>query len=181
MTSTDPLLQEMLDEHQLRRLVHRYCRAVDRGDVAELRGLYHHDAEDAHGGFSSGPVTDFIDQLVASRPYLRSMQHHVTTANFAIEGETAEGEIYTIATHTFMAGDRDVDLVVGGRYLDRYEKRDGVWKILERAIVTDSAQLNDPSTVTFRHPITRDTPTGSMGTDDPSYGFFALLRPAQPG
>ncbi len=181
MTSTDPLLQEVLDEHQLRKLVHRYCRAVDRGDVAELRSLYHHDAEDAHGSFSSGSASDFIDQLVAARPYLRSMQHHVTTANFAIEGEMAEGEVYTIATHTFIAGDRDVDLIVGGRYLDRYEKRDGAWKIIERAIVTDTAQVNDPSTVDLRHPVTRDTPAGSMGSDDPSYGFFALLRPAHPG
>jgi hypothetical protein len=51
------------------------------------------------------------------------MQHNITTVNFAIDGNIAEGEIYTIATHTFNAGDRDVDVVVGGRYLDKYEKR----------------------------------------------------------
>jgi hypothetical protein len=44
-----PQLQEMLDEFQLRKLVHRYCRAVDRGDDAQLRSLYHHDAQDHHG------------------------------------------------------------------------------------------------------------------------------------
>lgn len=179
MASTDPLLQEMLDEHQLRKLVHRYCRAVDRGDVAELRSLYHHDAEDAHGAFSSGSAADFIDQMMAARPHLRSMQHHVTTANFAVDGEKAEGEVYTIATHTFAARDRDVDLIVGGRYLDRYDKRDGTWRIIERAIVTDWAQVSDPSAVDLSHPITRDTPKGSMDTDDPSYAFFTLLRPAQ--
>lgn len=159
MTSpVDPLLQEMLDEYQLRTLVHAYCRAVDRGQLESLRNLYHLDAEDSHGAFSEGSADDFIGQLAAARPYLRSMQHHVTTVNFAIDGEVAEGEIYTIATHTLIAGDRDVDVVVGGRYLDKYEKRDGSWKFTERATVTDWARVDDPSTARFDHPITVDTP-----------------------
>jgi ketosteroid isomerase-like protein len=172
---TDAQMQEIVDEYQLRQLVHAYCRAVDRGDIDELRRLYHHDASDSHGGFSSGSASDFIDQIAAARPYLRSMQHHVTTTNFAIDGTTAEGEIYTIATHTVIADGRDVDIIVGGRYLDRYEKRDGTWKIAERAIVTDSAHVNDPSTRNLSHPITRGTPVGSPGEDDPSKAFFRLL------
>jgi ketosteroid isomerase-like protein len=168
-------LQEMLDEYQLRKLVHGYCRAVDRGDLAQLRGLYHDDAEDDHGAFSTGSVDEFLGQLAAARPYLRSMQHHVTTTNFAISGGTAEGEIYSIAHHTFAAGDRDVDVVVGGRYLDKYEKRDGTWKFLARAIATDWAHVNDPSAMDLTHPITRDTPQGRPDANDPSYQFFSLL------
>jgi hypothetical protein len=103
------------------------------------------------------------------------MQHNITTVNFAIDGNTAEGEIYTIATHTFSAGDHDVDVIVGGRYLDKYEKRDDTWKIIERTIVTDWAHVNDPSSVDLSHPVTRGTLTGSPGADDPSYQFFSLL------
>src|SRR4029079_3481725 len=89
VSAMDPALQEMLDEHALRKLVHAYCRAVDRGDIAALRDLYHHDAVDAHGAFSTGPVEWFFEQLVAARPYIRTMQHHSTTANFAIRGHEA--------------------------------------------------------------------------------------------
>jgi SnoaL-like domain len=103
------------------------------------------------------------------------MQHNVTTVNFAIGGSTAEGEIYTIATHTFSARDRDVDVVVGGRYLDKYEKRDGTWKFSQRMIVTDWAHVNDPSSVDLSHPITRDTPRGAPDANDPSYQFFSRL------
>lgn len=173
--SLDALFQEMLDEHQLRKLVHRYCRAVDRGDVATLRSLYHPDAEDDHGGFSTGAVDTFIEGIAAARPFLRSMQHHVTTMNFAIDGDRAEGEVYSIATHTFAARDRDVDVVVGGRYLDKYEKRGGLWKFAERSIVTDWANVHDPSRLDLSHPVTAGTQTGATDAKDPSYRFFSLL------
>jgi hypothetical protein len=173
--SSDALVQEMLDEHQLRKLVHSYCRAVDRGDLEAVRGLYHHDAQDRHGDFSAGPVENFLAGLAAARPFLRSMQHHVTTVNFAVDGDAAEGEIYSIATHTFDAGEHDIEVIVGGRYLDKYEKRTGTWKFIERAIVTDWAHVHDPSSVDLSHPITRDTPKGSPGADDPSHQFFSLL------
>jgi hypothetical protein len=165
----------MLDDHQLRKLVHGYCRAVDRGELEFLRSLYHHDAEDSHGGFSTGSADDFIGQLEAARPYLRSMQHNITTVNFAISGLYAEGEIYSIATHTLNAGDRDVDVIIGGRYLDKYEKRDDTWKFTERTIVTDWARVADPSTMDFSHPIARDTPRGSPDANDPSHQFFSML------
>jgi ketosteroid isomerase-like protein len=179
MTASESLSQEVLDEFQLRKLVHAYCRAVDRGDFAKLRELYHHDAEDAHGAFSSGSLDDFLKTLADSRPHIRSMQHNVTTMNFAISGSAAEGEIYNIATHTVIAGDRDVDVIVGGRYLDRYEKRDDTWKIIERTIVTDWAHVNDPSSVDLTNPITRGTLTGRPDGDDPSHRFFSLLSPTR--
>ncbi len=171
----DPALQEMLDEHALRKLVHAYCRAVDRGDIAALRELYHHDAVDAHGAFSTGSVEGFFEQLVASRPYLRAMAHNITTVNFAIDGNAAEGEIYNIAVHTLAGKERDIDLIIGGRYLDKYEKRDGVWKLIERTIVTDWARVSDPSSMDMGHPITADTLKGTLDESDPSYQFFSLL------
>jgi ketosteroid isomerase-like protein len=176
----DPIMQEMLDEFALRKLVHAYCRAVDRGDIDALRDLYHHDAVDDHGAFSTGSVEEFFEQLVASRPYLRAMQHHITTANFAIRGDEAEGESYNIAVHTLVGKGRDVDLVIGGRYLDKYEKRDGIWKLLERTIVTDWARVTDPSSMDMSHPITADTLKGTLDENDPSYQFFSLLVGPRP-
>jgi hypothetical protein len=176
MTSTDTALQEMIDEFQLRKLVHAYCRAVDRGDIAALRDLYHHDAVDAHGAFSTGSIDGFFEQLTAARPYIRTMQHNITTVNFAISGHGAEGEIYTIAFHTLVGKERDIDLVVGGRYLDKYEKRDDAWKLIERTIVTDWARVTDPSSMDMSHPITRDTLKGTLDESDPSYQFFSLFN-----
>jgi hypothetical protein len=173
---SSPDVEEMLDEYALRKLVHGYCRAVDRGDFDTLRALYHADADDRHGSLSSGSVETFLRMLAETRPYIRSMQHHITTTNFALSGDVAEGEIYSIATHSFAAKDGETEVIVGGRYLDKYEKRDGTWKFITRCIVTDWAHINDPSAVDVSHPITRDTPQGRPGPDDPSHEFFSLLR-----
>jgi ketosteroid isomerase-like protein len=181
MTSTDTAVQEMIDEFALRKLVHAYCRAVDRGDIAALRDLYHHDAVDAHGGFSTGSIDQFFEQLAAARPYIRTMQHNITTVNFAIAGHAAEGEIYTIAFHTLAGKQRDIDVVVGGRYLDKYEKRDDAWKLIERTIVTDWARVTDPASMNMSHPITKDTLKGTLAETDPSYQFFSLLAGSPPG
>jgi hypothetical protein len=175
MATTDPVLQEIIDEFQLRRLAHAYCRAVDRGNSAQLKGFYHDDAVDAHGGFSAGTADQFVEQLNAARRYIRSMQHNITTVNFVINGDTAEGEIYTIAVHTLAGSGRDIDLVVGGRYLDKYEKRAGTWKVLERTIVTDWARVTDPSSMDLNHPITKDTLKGTPDASDPSFHFFSLF------
>src|ERR1700723_555820 len=96
-------VQEKLDEYALRNLVHGSSRAVDRGDLDTLASLYPPDAEDRHGSFSSGSVDTFLRTLAETRPYIRSMQHHITTPNFAIRGDIAEGEFYSIATHSFDA------------------------------------------------------------------------------
>src|SRR4051812_14393108 len=178
MTATDTVVQEMIDEFQLRKLVHAYCRAVDRGDVAQLRNLYHHDALDSHGRFSAGTVDQFLQQLAAARPHIRLMQHDITTTNFAITGHADEGEIYSIAVHTLIGSGRDIDLIVGGRYLDKYEKRSETWKFIERTIVTDWARVNDPSLMDLSHPITKDTLKGTLDANDPSYQFFSLLNGA---
>ncbi len=67
---------------------------------------------------------------------------------------------------------------IGGRYLDKYEKRDGTWKINERTIVTDWANVNDPSSMDMSHPITKDTLKGALDASDPSYQFFSLFDSA---
>jgi hypothetical protein len=85
-----------------------------------------------------------------------------------------------MSPRTLAGPGRDIDVVVGGRYLDKYEKRDGTWRFSERTIVTDWATKNDPSTMDMSHPITKDTPRGSLGADDPSHQFFSLLGRAAP-
>lgn len=88
---------------------------------------------------------------------------------------TSPHEVYSFAIHTFITQGRDVDVMVGGRYLDTYEKRDAVWKSVERRIVTDWAEVNDPSRLDVGHPVTGGTPLRMPDARDPSHQYFSML------
>ncbi|MCV7426022.1 nuclear transport factor 2 family protein [Mycobacterium montefiorense] len=176
MVVDEAKLALMLDRDELHALVAAYCRAVDRADYETLRSLYHPEATDAHGSFSSGGVEQFIAQLQAAEPYVRVSQHNITTTNFVVEGDGARGEIYCLVFHTFAGPEHDIDVVIGGRYLDTYIRHDGRWKFLQRTIIADWAYQNDPSQLDFEHPSTRGSLRGKPGQADPS---VSLLRSRQ--
>ncbi|GFG94805.1 nuclear transport factor 2 family protein [Mycobacterium timonense] len=176
MVVDEARLELMLARDELHALVTSYCRAVDRADYAGLRELYHPDATDSHGSFSTGGVEQFIAQLQAAEPYVRVSQHNITTTNFVIEGRQARGEIYCLVFHTFAGPEHDVDVIIGGRYLDEYTKHDGRWKFGKRTIVADWAYRNDPSQLDFGHPSTRGSLRGQPGQDDPSIALFCPPR-----
>lgn len=174
MVVDEARLELMLARDELHALVTSYCRAVDRADYEGLRAMYHPDATDSHGSFSTGGVEQFIAQLQAAQPYVRVSQHNITTTNFVVAGEKARGEVYCLVFHTFAGPDHDVDVIIGGRYLDQYTRHDGRWKFSRRTIVADWAYQNDPSRVDFGHRSTRGSLRGKPGQDDPS---IALFRP----
>ncbi len=172
-------LRELLDKQALYELVMAYANAADRHDHDKMRALYHEDAIDEHGHFAKGPAMEFIDKLPAIQAPMAILHHNVTTVNLKLAGDKAEGEVYIIAFHQVKEGDRLHDVLIGGRYFDKYEKRAGVWKFSHRSIVADWAYAADPSTVRLDHPFLAGAHIGKPGPVDPSYGFFSLLKRGQ--
>jgi hypothetical protein len=52
---------------------------------------------------------------------------------FDVDGDEAFGEVYFQAYHKIMGEAGYEDVIISGRYLDRYEKREGVWKFAYRS------------------------------------------------
>lgn len=172
----DSRLQLLLDKQELTDLVYAYCNASDRHDHDKLRQLYHEDAIDDHGGFFKGLAMDFIDRLPDIQAPMEILHHNVTNINLKVDGDYAEGEIYVLAFHKIRTEGEPMDLFIGGRYFDKYQKRDGVWKYLERAVVADWVTVNDSSRVQLDHPLVQGSHLGVPGPDDPSYAFFRLFQ-----
>lgn len=172
-----PELQELIDKQAIRDLLAAYFTAADRHDNVKMAALYHDDATDDHGSFFKGLAKDFIATLPKIQEGMAILHHNMTTANIRIEGSYAEGEIYVLAFHQVKKEDGGkLDLLIGGRYFDKYEKRDGVWKFLHKAVVADWATLHDPSIVNLDNPIIEGSYIGKPGETDPSYGVFRLIR-----
>ncbi len=144
-------IQELLDKQAITEVIYRYCRAIDRLDLELFRSVYHEDATDDHGG-RKGTGYEFAEGVV---PGLGSVdqrtQHHITNILIEIDGDVAWAESYLMAFHRFLdeprLGDNRLDparplLEYGGRYIDRLERRDGVWRIASRVIVYDWSRFS---------------------------------------
>lgn len=169
-------LQVLVDKQDILELNNAYFNAADRRDMLKMRQLYHEDARDDHGAFFQGLASDFIDRLPAIQEPMEILHHNMTTANIVIDGDRAEGEIYVLAFHKVKFDDGAFDLLIGGRYFDKYEKREGVWKFSHKSVVADWATVSNPSAVNLDHPALAGSFFGRPGEDDPSYAFFDLIR-----
>lgn len=172
----DQAIDRMLDKQAITDMLYRYCNAADRHDHVKMRNCYHPDAIDDHGAFFKGPAMDFIDHLPEIQKPMRILHHNVTTINIELDGDYAEGEVYILAFHQADAEEGVMDILIGGRYLDKYEKRDGEWKISYRAVLADWVKIAEPSDVQLEHPFVHGSHIGKPGPSDPSYEVFRLIQ-----
>jgi ketosteroid isomerase-like protein len=132
----------MLDKHELHELALTYCRAIDRQDFALVRTLYHDDAIDDHGDMFKGGPDEYVAWLPTIMANWDATVHSISNTLFEVEGDKANGELYVVAYHRTHGPDAK-EIVVGGRYLDRYEKREGVWKFIHRSLAMDWCNVRD--------------------------------------
>jgi hypothetical protein len=137
-------VDDLLARQEITDLVGRYMRGLDRLDPELLRSTFHDDATTDYGFFQGGPDA-FVDMAMnALRDHLAN-HHMIGQVNIDLDGDTAFGEVYFQAFHRIVADGEERDLFISGRYVDRYEKRAGAWKIARRCEVNDWAR-NDPAT-----------------------------------
>jgi SnoaL-like domain len=137
-------LERAADEADIRRVIYRYCRGVDRVDLELVRSCYHPGAQDSHGTFV-GDVDEFVDWLTPLLANYEKTVHFV--GNLLIEFDDAQPgtafvETYAIAFHRSASPKPMRNMTITCRYVDRFERRsvDGgpeEWRIADRLVVTD--------------------------------------------
>jgi hypothetical protein len=165
--------QLLLDTQALRELAYRYARGVDRRDAALLRSVYWEDARDEHGTFFNGPAMTFVDVCMKVVAGFEITRHCIGNTAYAVQGDEAEGELYLEAYHR-IGGSAPSELIVSGRYLDRYQRRGGEWRILHRICVVDATSTR-PLSADYGRRIEEIGPRGSSSAEDPSRTFFRML------
>jgi hypothetical protein len=158
------------DRLALTDCVNAYARGLDRLDEELLLSAFHPDAVFDNGDIVGSP-TEFRDWLLVQQKGREVCQHFLTNSSFELDGDTAHGETYFIAVIKHTGSDQIG--VMGGRYLDRFERRGGQWRIAARVLVRDwyfDADASRMATVLASglHLTTRDR-------SDPSYD-----RPLRP-
>ena len=134
-------IDALLAERAIRDVVLRYCRGIDRRQFDIVRECYHPDAHDEHGDFT-GTVDAFIVHAATALDAFETTTHFA--GNILVElnpddSHRARCEAYVTAIHRIAPrGTAPArDHVVGLRYIDDFEQRNGQWRIANRICVFD--------------------------------------------
>jgi SnoaL-like domain len=126
------------DRFAIAELAALYMRGLDRLDGALLEAQFWPEARLEYGIFSGG-AADFAAFCMAALKDHDRNQHMLGQhlIDFVAPDE-AFGEVYYQAYHRVRdeAGAAR-DLVIAGRYVDRYERRGGAWRIAYRSELVD--------------------------------------------
>lgn len=179
LAALEPRLAYLNDRRDIFEASKRYTRGADRHDKDLVRTAFWPEATVSYG--TPMKLDEFVTWDDSRLAAYAGHQHHITGQTIDIDGTTAHVESYVI---TFLVPrDKRADgvgpatpgraltsqksLVGSGRFIERWEKREGEWKILVREYVEDLTLQGE----------TVDTcgTRGCLGTwdrNDPSY-----LRP----
>tara|TARA_B100001013_G_C24565799_1_gene424461 strand:+ start:203 stop:769 length:567 start_codon:yes stop_codon:yes gene_type:complete len=151
-------LDDLLAEQAVRKAVTCYSRGADRCDIDILKSAFHHDAEVKYGSYD-GPYEAFCQNVVDGHHTMNYTTHTVMNEYYNIHSKsgTGVGEIYVLAFLSMsQSGDvMDVskykdtnsdggyDYLVAGRYIDKYECREGDWRISLRQYMYDWSRTTE--------------------------------------
>lgn len=128
------------DEAEIRAVLGRYARGVDRLDMELVRSCYFADAAEDRGRYVGG-VDGFIEWLRGMLVAFESTWHQQAAPLIELEGDVAWVETYCMALHRLAPdehGQRRARLIPS-RYCDRFERREGRWLIARRVAVYEDA------------------------------------------
>jgi hypothetical protein len=122
-------LEALLDKQEIMEALTRFSRGMDRLDRELYMSAFHADAEMAAGPFV-GLASECADWSFPMHEEGQILTHHsLLNVTIDLDGDTAHTETYNL----FVARNKDESVVLaGGRYIDRFERRSGEWKIALR-------------------------------------------------
>jgi len=137
-------LAELLAKQDIRDVLYRYCRGVDRRDYDMIRSCYHPDATDNHGEDYVGDLDGFIAHVEATLDRFERTMHFLGNVLVEVVGSRARSEAYAIAYHRLPERENRPkrDFLVGLRYVDDFERREGQWRIADRVCVFEWSRID---------------------------------------
>jgi len=165
----DAAVQALLDRQAVADVVLRYCRGIDRLDLELVRACYHPDATDDHGSSHVRTRDEYVEWVAGVLERFTGTMHVVSNQLIEIDGDHAHSETYGVAYHWGEPiDDARRNFTTGFRYVDRFERRDGEWRIARRVSVREWTHVV-PAAQQQVIPPERDGRRGRRDRDDAVY------------
>jgi hypothetical protein len=135
----DPITEELralLERDKISECVARLARGEDRRDAKLISASYWPDSTTDYGVFV-GSFDKYLAWVVPGSPAIPVTQHVLGQSIIDVAGYVARVETHVTSYHRVNMGNEERDTVIGGRYLDRIEKRGAEWRIASRVMLYD--------------------------------------------
>jgi hypothetical protein len=135
-------VDDLLVREEIGDVVKNLARGTDRLDRELMASCYHPDGTDDHNVFR-GTGTAFAQWVVDTLPHFQATMHFVGPPRIRNDGDVAKVDTYCVAHHVSKpdADGLQSDMVLGLRYVDRFERRgqgpDDRWLIAARVCAFD--------------------------------------------
>jgi SnoaL-like domain len=129
-------LENLLERERIRDCIGRLARGEDRRNAELISACYWPDSTTDYGVFV-GTFDQYLAWVVPGSPAIPVTQHLLSQSLIELEGNVARAETHVTSYHRVNMGTEERDTVIGGRYLDRMEKRGGEWRIAQRTMLYD--------------------------------------------
>jgi hypothetical protein len=144
-------IQVLQDRQEIHDALLRYCIGIDRGDLDLILSAFHADARDNHIGAEESAVERFT-RTVKAGASMRTAHNLGNVLIQVVDDAIANAQSYLTAWHHFDHEGRTYDWVIAGRYVDRFERRDGAWRIAHRTVVYDFERFEEAQGKPTGHP-----------------------------
>ena len=131
--SVSARLQAIEDRNAIHENQMRYLRGVDRKDWDLIRSAYWPDAAHDHGEVK-GDVEQLIGWIQEWHAVIPQVLHFLGNEYIELNGDVAIMESYLLTLQDEVSENGSKFDWIGSRYIDRYERRNGEWKIAERVV-----------------------------------------------
>lgn len=134
-------LQILEDKEAIRTLLATIARGTDRFDGELLASAIHADAVLDMGGktMTGGAFAKALQPPAAPRP---GRMHLLGNERVEVAGDTARSESYLLSCQDVLVDDVRKTRIRAGRYIDRFERRDGQWKLATRTMIDEWARID---------------------------------------
>jgi len=137
MTDRDARLDALLDRQSIHEVLMRNARGADRADAELLASCYHEDAIEEHGNLFKGNAHEYIIGAMARAADMPTIAHYLCNISIELLVDIAHVETYVLTFARLSGMGKAHDTLTGARICDRFEKREGIWKIAHRKAVFD--------------------------------------------
>ena len=170
-------VETMLAKQDIMDVLTRYGRAIDRADGPLLKSCYFEDAIEEHGGRYTGNAYTYVDEAMERLSSMGVMAHYICNVFIDLDADLRKAyvEAYLLTFVRFQKSGEDWDTLTGGRICDRFECRDGIWKIAHRKLAFDwnrDAPSSEGWCLGLYDPANPDMIMGRKGPEDLSYTRF---------